>query len=290
MPSDVLELRHRVFGPGDVAVMAIVNRTPDSFFDAGATFDADAAMARVARAVHEGADLVDIGGVKAGVGPAVSVAEEIRRTAPFVARVRASFPELPISVDTYRAEVARVVVQAGADLLNDAWGGVEPELAEVAAQAGVGLVCTHTGGLAPRTEAVRATYDDVVADVIETCRRLASRAEALGVRPERILVDPGHDFGKTTQHSLEVTRRLTELVEIGWPVLVALSNKDFVGETLDRGVLDRLPGTLAATAIAVWQGARVVRAHQVGPTREVVDMVRSIRGARPPAAPRRGLG
>ncbi len=162
-------------------------------------------------------------------------------------------------------------------------------MAAVAARHGAGLVCSHTGGLAPRTDPDRVRYADVVAEVVDATTTLAERAVTEGVRPDGILLDPTHDFGKTTEHSLELTRRLDELVATGWPVLVALSNKDFVGETLDLPVDRRLTGTLAATAVAAWHGARVFRAHQVAETREVLDMVASIRGDRPPSAPRRGL-
>jgi dihydropteroate synthase len=285
----VLRLGNRTFGPGEFAVMAIVNRTPDSFFDQGATFAADAALRAAARAVAEGADIIDIGGVKAGPGDEVGVAEEIRRTVPTIAAIRAEFPEIVISIDTWRSEVAIEAVAAGADLINDTWAGADPRLAEVAAETGAGLVCSHTGGLAPRARPYRSAFDDVVADVLATVSRLAERAVALGVRADGILIDPAHDFGKNTRHSLEVTRRLGELVATGWPVLVALSNKDFVGETLDLPVDDRLEGTLAATAVCAWLGARVFRAHQVRATRRVLDMVASIRGDRPPAVSRRGL-
>ena len=285
----VLRLGTRTFGPGEFAVMAIVNRTPDSFFDHGATFAADAALRAAARAVAEGADIIDIGGVKAGPGDEVGVAEEIRRTVPTIAALRAEFPQIVISIDTWRAEVAVEAVAAGADLINDTWAGADPRLAEVAAETGAGLVCSHTGGLAPRARPYRSAFDDVVADVLATVTGLAERAVALGVRADGILIDPAHDFGKNTRHSLEVTRRLGELVATGWPVLVALSNKDFVGETLDLPVHDRLEGTLAATAVCAWLGARVFRAHQVRATRRVLDMVASIRGDRPPAVSRRGL-
>jgi dihydropteroate synthase len=284
-----LRLGARTFLADDLVVMAIVNRTPDSFYDAGATYSESAALDRVAQAVAEGADIVDVGGVKAGTGPAVSVDEELRRTAPFVTKVRAAYPDLVISVDTWRSAVARELCSCGADLLNDSWSGFDPRLAEVAAEFAVGVVCSHTGGLPPRTDPVRVAYADVMADVIGTVTALAERAVSLGVRRDAVLVDPTHDFGKTTSHSLELTRRLPELVATGWPVLVALSNKDFIGETLDLPVQDRLPGTLAATAIAAWHGARVFRVHEVAPTRHVLDMVASIRGTRPPKAPRRGL-
>ncbi|WP_020580248.1 dihydropteroate synthase [Actinopolymorpha alba] len=284
-----LRLGGRTFGPGEYAVMAIVNRTPDSFFDRGATYADDAALDRVARVVEEGAAIVDVGGVKAGYGEEVSVAEELRRTAPFVAEVRSRYPDLVLSVDTWRAPVARELCAAGADLINDTWSGADPSLVEVAAEHSVGLVCSHTGGLPPRTDPHRVAYDDVVADIIARVSELARRAVAAGVRRDGILIDPTHDFGKNTWHSLEVTRRLAELVDTGWPVLVALSRKDFIGETLDLPVDARLPGTLAATAISAWLGARVFRAHDVQATRQVLDMVASIRGDRPPAIARRGL-
>lgn len=284
-----LRLGRRTFGAGDLAVMAIVNRTPDSFFDQGATFAQDAALRAVEQAVADGAEIIDIGGVKAGPGAEVDVAEEIRRTVATIAAVRAAFPDVVISIDTWRAEVAAEAVAAGADLLNDTWSGADPALAEVAATTGAGLVCSHAGGLSPRTRPHRVAFDDVVADVVATVTRLAERALQLGVRPDGILIDPAHDFGKNTRHSLEITRRLDELSATGWPVLVALSNKDFVGETLDLPVDQRLEGTLAATVVSAWLGARVFRAHQVRQTRRVLDMVASIRGDRPPTVGRRGL-
>jgi dihydropteroate synthase len=284
-----LRLGPRTFADGEFAVMAIVNRTPDSFFDKGATFAQDAALRAIERAVAEGADIIDIGGVKAGPGADVDAAEEIRRTVATIAAVRAEFPQVVISIDTWRGEVAREAIPAGADLINDTWAGADPGLAEVAAATGAGLVCSHAGGLAPRTRPHRAAFDDVVADVIRTVTGLAERALAAGVRADGILIDPAHDFGKNTRHSLEVSRRLDELVGTGWPVLVALSNKDFIGETLDLPVADRLEGTLATTAVSAWQGARVFRAHQVLPTRRVLDMVAALRGYRQPAVARRGL-
>jgi dihydropteroate synthase len=282
-------LRGRRLPADRAAVMAIVNRTPDSFFDGGAAFREQDAMDAVSRAVDEGADLVDIGGVKAGVGPDVTQAEEIRRVVPFVARVRERFPDLPISVDTWRSGVAVSACEAGADLINDTWAGADPAMGEVAARFGAGIVCSHTGGATPRTNPYRVSYPDVVAAVIEQTATAARRMLALGVPREGILIDPTHDFGKNTWHSLELVHRTGELVAIGWPVLMALSNKDFVGETLDLPVDQRLEGTLAATAIAAWLGAAVIRAHHVRQTRRVVDMAAAIAGTRAPLAPRRGL-
>ena len=284
-----LRVGERVFRPGEYALMAIINRTPDSFYDRGSTYAFEAALERVDEVVGDGADIVDIGGVKAGYGDTVDTAEELRRTADFVAAVRERHPALPISVDTWRGEVAHALCDLGANLVNDTWAGHDLEIAAVAAEHGAGLVCSHTGGLPPRTDPHRVAYDDVVADVLHTTTALAERATELGVDPQRILIDPTHDFGKNTRHSLELTRRLDELVATGWPVLVALSNKDFIGETLDTERDDRLSGTLAATAVSALHGARVFRAHDVRETRQALDMVASIQGSRPPAVARRAL-
>ncbi|MFI5956486.1 dihydropteroate synthase [Cryptosporangium sp. NPDC051539] len=284
-----LRLGRQQFDDDDLLVMAIVNRTPDSFYDRGATFTDDAALAAVDAAVRDGAQIVDIGGVKAGPGAVVDAAEEARRTVPLIREVRGRYPDLVISIDTWRAEVGEAAVEAGADLLNDTWSGADPGLARVAADTGAGLICSHAGGLTPRSRPHRPTFPDVTADVVATVTRLASAAVEAGVRPDGILIDPAHDFGKNTWHSLTLTRELEALVATGWPVLVALSRKDFVGETLDLPVDDRLEGTLAATAVSAWLGARVFRAHDVLATRRVLDMVASIRGTRPPAFTRRGL-
>lgn len=280
--------RHR-HADDAMLTMAIVNRTPDSFYDRGATWAEGAALERVREVVAEGADIVDIGGVKAAPGPDVDVTEEMRRVVGFVAKVRAEFADVVISVDTWRADVGRAVCAEGADLLNDSWGGYDPELASVAAEFDVALVCAHAGGLRPRTRPHRVSYDDVVADVLRRTVALARRAVEAGVDPARVIIDPAHDFGKNTWHSLEVTRRLDELVGTGWPVLVSLSNKDFVGESLELPVGQRLTGTLAATAVCAWHGARIYRVHEVAQTRQVLDMVASIKGTRPPARALRGL-
>ena len=265
--------------------MAIVNRTPDSFYRPGVTWDEDAALERVHAIVAEGADLLDIGGVPAKPGPEVTVTEEIRRIVPFIERVRAAYPDLVISVDTWRHEPARAACEAGADLLNDTWSAWDPKVADVAAEFGVGLVCSHVGVALPRTRPHRAAFADVAADALDRVLLLAGRALAAGVEADRIVIDPAHDFGKNTWHSLEVTRRLGELTATGWPVLMSASRKDFVGETLGVGVDDRLAGTLAVTAVGAWLGARIFRAHDVVPTRQALDMVASIKGDRPPPAP-----
>jgi dihydropteroate synthase len=287
--QSVLRLGRHSFGPRQLLVMAIVNRTPDSFFRPGDTWDEATAMERVHQVVADGADIVDIGGVPAAPGQDVNVPEEIRRTAGFIAAVREAYPDLVISSDTWRHEVAREACAAGADLINDSWGGWDTALPEVAAEFGTGLVCSHAGGQAPRTRPFRVSYPDVVADVVGHTSKLAGRAIEAGVDPARIVIDAAHDFGKNTWHSLEVTRRLTEMTATGWPVLVSVSNKDFIGETLDLPLPDRLAGTLATTSICAWQGARIFRAHHVLQTRHALDMVSAIRGDLPPARVVRGL-
>jgi dihydropteroate synthase len=269
--------------------MAIVNRTPDSFYRPGVTWDEGAALERVQAAVAEGADILDVGGVPAKPGPEVTVAEEIRRVVPFVASVRAAYPDLVISVDTWRHEPARAVCEAGADLLNDTWSGWDPKVAGVAAEFGAGLVCSHAGTLTPRTRPFRPFFTDVMADVTDRVLGLAEQARRAGVDPARIVIDPAHDFGKNTWHSLELTRRLGELTATGWPVLLSASRKDFVGETLGAPVEDRLAGTLAVTAVGAWLGARIFRAHDVRATRQALDMVAAIRGDLPPARAVRGV-
>lgn len=300
--APALVLRGRAVGPAAGAVMAIINRTTDSFYAPARFADDEAALDAVGRAVDDGASIVDIGGVRAGVGPDVSVAEEIARTAPFVARVRETFPDVLVSVDTWRADVAAEVADAGADLLNDTWAGADPRLVEVAGARRLGVVCSHTGGAPPRTDPRDVRFplpddapegvdprDGVVADVVAGLRAGAARALACGVPAGSVLVDPTHDFGKRTVDSLQLVRRTPSLVALGFPVLMALSRKDFVGETLDLPVEERLEGTLAATAVAAWHGARVFRSHDVRATRRVLDMVAAMRGDMPPLAPVRGL-
>lgn len=284
-----LRLGRHAFADDATLMMAIVNRTPDSFYDQGATWAEDAAFERVALVVEQGAEIVDIGGIKAAPGVEIDEAEERSRVVDFVARVRAAYPSLVISVDTWRASVGSAACEAGADVLNDAWGGADPELVDVAAAHGAAIVCTHTGGVTPRTRPYRIEYGDVVAAAISDTVAYAERALAAGVARESIVIDPAHDFGKNTFHSLEMTRRLGEMVATGWPVLVSLSNKDFVGETLDLPVGSRLTGTLAATAVCALAGARIYRVHEVIETRQTVDMVWSIAGRRPPARAIRGL-
>lgn len=294
LPSDSapLVLNHRRFDAGHPAVMGIINRTPDSFYAAARYSIADG-LAAADQMVANGVDLIDVGGVRAGQeGGEVSVADEIERVRPFLMALRERHPQVLISLDTWRAPVAAACADIGIDLINDTWAGADPELVSLAAQLGAGYVVSHTGGLPPRTDPVAVSYGDdpdaVVRDVLATLRDGAEHAVAAGVPAERVLIDPTLDFGKTTRHSLRVLRATAAISALGYPVLQALSRKDFIGETLDVPVDERLYGTLAATAVAGWLGTTVFRAHDVAATRQVVDMVASIRGERPPARAVRG--
>ena len=257
-----MRLRERSFGPEQRLVMAIIDRAPGTSYDRGASWAEAAAMERVDTVVGQGADIADMGGGPAGPSAEITVAEELRRTAPFVAAVRAAYPDLVISVDAYRHQTARELCAAGADLINDTREGWDERLPEVAASCGAGLVC--------RTLA------------------LAERAVARGVDPSRVLIGPVHDSGQNTRHRREATRRLGEMAEMaetGWAVLVSASHDD----TLDAGHEEQLTGTLATTAVCAWLGVRVFRAHHVSQVRQVLDMVSAIRGDRPPARAVRGL-
>jgi dihydropteroate synthase len=285
----VLRWGTRTFAPRDRAVMAIVNATPDSFFDRGRTFGTAAALDRVDQVVDEGAEIVDIGGIKAAPGGEVDADEELSRVLPVVEGARARHPDVVLSVDTWRSDVADVLCRAGADVINDAWGAVDPRVADAAAAHGAGLVCTHAGRQSPRTRPHRVWYDDVVRETTDYLVDLAESATSAGVRPDGIVIDPAHDFGKNSRHSLLLTRHTPDLVETGWPVLMAMSRKDFVGEVLDLPPDDRLEGTLAATAIASWLGARIFRAHDVTATRRVLRTVSAISGEVDLAVGRRAL-
>jgi dihydropteroate synthase len=272
-----------------VAVMAIVNRTPDSFHDRGRTFALDRAVAAVNQAVADGADWVDIGGVPFGThGLDVTEAEELDRVVPVVTAARAA-SDVVISVDTYRAEIARRVIDAGADVVNDTSGLQDPDLPGVVAGSRATLVITHSLATPPRTRVDRPSYADVTAEVAGFLGRRVEFALAQGVPPERIVIDPGHDLNKNTFHSLELTRRLTEITALGYPTLVALSNKDFIGETLDRPQDERLEGSLAATVACVLMGARIVRVHDVPATVAATRMIEAILGWRVPLSPRHNL-
>lgn len=262
-----------------IAVMAIVNRTPDSFYDRGRTDSLDAAVAAAHRAIDEGADWVDVGGAKFAPGPPIPVAEEIDRVVPIVAALAGS--GAVISVDTFQPEVAREAIAAGAHVVNDTTGLHDPAVADVVAATGATVVVTHSLA-APRTPYPSPRYTDVVDEVVAFLRERVALAEARGVASDRIIVDPGHDLNKHTLDSLELTRRLGEVTALGYPTLVALSNKDFVGESLGRPRDQRVEGSIAAAVYCVMRGARIVRVHNVRETVDAMRMVEAIEGWREP--------
>ncbi|MGA1838694.1 dihydropteroate synthase [Herbiconiux sp. 11R-BC] len=263
-----------------VAVMAIVNRTPDSFFDQGATFALDRAVDAALAAAEAGADWVDIGGAKFAPGPEIPAAEELDRVLPVVEAVSAR-SDVVISVDTFRAEVAAACIAAGAHVVNDTTGLSDPELAGVVAASGASLVITHSLA-APRTPYPHPHYDDIAAEVRAYLELRVERAVAAGVGQDRLFIDPGHDLNKNTVQSLELTRRMAEITAIGLPTLAAVSNKDFIGETLGVPKSERLEGSIVAATACVMLGARVVRMHDVRAAVASMRMLEGILGFRDP--------
>lgn len=267
-------------------VMGIVNRTPDSFYDGG-RMDIARSVAFALDLVDQGADLLDLGAVKAGPGEEVPRAEEEARLLPLVEALRKEVT-VPLSVETGDPVIARRAVDAGAAIVNDVTSLQDEKLAEVCGEMGAGLVVMHAGGQL-RGRPRHPRYRDVVREVLADLDGLVRRAVAVGVPKDAIVVDPGLDFGKTTYHSLELVRRADELAAAGRPVLVAASRKDIVGESLGLPPSERLEGSLAVAAIAVHLGASIIRAHDVRATVRVVRMAESIAGTRPPERAVRGL-
>jgi dihydropteroate synthase len=215
--------------------------------------------------------------------------EEIDRVVPVIAAVRQAHPDILLSVDTFRADVARAAIAAGADMVNDVTGLHDPQLLDVVAESGAAFVAMHHGGQ-PRTRPFRRRHEpDVTTVVLDHCRRLTERALEAGVGRDSLVVDPGHDFQKTTHHSLELTRNLPRLAGLGFPVLVALSNKDFIGETLDVPLEGRVNGSIAAAVASILLGASIVRVHEVRETVQAVEMTEAILGWREPRRALRGL-
>jgi dihydropteroate synthase len=265
-----------------IAVMGIVNRTPDSFFDEGRTFTLDAAIAAALGAAEAGADIVDIGGVPFRPGPELSVADELDRVIPVIEELAAR-SDVVISVDTFRPEVAAEAIAAGASVINDTTGLFYPELADVVAASDATLVITHSRA-APRQPFPQPHYDDVVGEVAGFLAARIDVALAHGVPVERLFIDPGHDLNKNTRQTLELTRGLAAVADLGLPMIAAVSNKDFVGESLGREKADRLAGSLAAATVCVMLGARIVRMHDVRAAVDAMRMIETIQGWREPVS------
>lgn len=271
-----------------VAVMAIVNRTRDSFYDQGRTFELQPAVDAALAAVEAGADIVDIGGVPFSPDAReVSEAEEIELIGPFIEEV-SSLSDVAISVDTFRSGVARAAIAAGAAIINDTSGLHDPAMAPLATETGATLILTHSKA-EPRRHLPRPSYTDVVGEIAAFLVERIGQAAKAGVQMHQLIIDPGPDLNKNTLHTLEICRRFDEFTRLGAPVLAALSNKDFIGETLDRPKDGRLAGSLVTTAWCIERGARLVRAHDVARTVEAVRMTEALLGLREPAYLRHNL-
>lgn len=255
-------------------VMGILNRTPDSFYDKGRYWDLDEFFRLADVLAVDGADLLDIGGVKAGPGPEVSAEEEMDRVVPAIEALSARF-DVPLSVDTWRASVAREAYRAGAVVGNDISGFADPDYLLAAADAGATVVATHIR-LGPRIPDPDPHYDDVVADVAAFLLERAERARAAGLSDEQIVLDAGLDLGKTAVQSLELLRASDRLSALGFPLLLSASNKTFLGVMFGLEVGERAEATTAAHSIGVGLGCRILRAHDVRAARRVADSIAAV--------------
>lgn len=257
-------------------IMGVLNVTPDSFSEEGRYFEVDSAIAHAKRMVNEGADIIDIGGESSRPGAlSISADEELTRVLPVVERLASEIP-VPISIDTYKANVARRALQAGAHIVNDitALSG-DSDMATVVSEMHAGLVLMHMKGN-PRTMQHSPAYQNVISDILRFFQERIGEAEKNGIHPDSILVDPGIGFGKTTEHNLEILRRLRDFQSLNKPILIGTSKKSFIGKILDLPVNERMEGTAATIAWAIAQGADIVRVHDVKPMRRVAQMTDAI--------------
>jgi dihydropteroate synthase len=273
--ADVLVLGERSFDITSRALlMGILNRTPDSFYDRGETYELDALLRRAETIVEAGADILDVGGVKAGPGPEVTEPEELDRVVPAISALHGRF-DVAISVDTWRASVAREAYRAGAVLGNDISGFADPDYLSVAAEAGASVVATHIR-LAPRVRDPEPEYADVVATVSAFLASKAEDALRAGIERRKIVVDAGFDLGKTAAQSLELLRATGELSSLGYPLLISASNKTFLGAVLGLDIDQRREASASAAAIGVSLGARVLRVHDVAGARRLRDALAAV--------------
>jgi len=259
-----------------VAVMGILNLTPDSFYDGGRYRTEKEILKRVEQMIEEGADIIDIGGESTRPGSdRVSVEEELRRTIPYLRKIRDLF-DIPLSIDTYKAKVAKEAIEAGAEMVNDISGlRFDPEMAEVISSKNASVVLMHIKGT-PKNMQDNPFYESLMDEIISYLRKSLEIALKAGIDFDRILIDPGIGFGKTVEHNLFILKNLEELRILRRPILIGVSRKSFIGKVLDLPVEERLFGSLAATSVAVMNGARIVRCHDVRETRQVVDLVDAI--------------
>lgn len=256
--------------------MGILNLTPDSFYDGGRYKEERDILNRVEQMIKEGADIIDVGGESTRPGAdKVNAEEEINRTVPYIERICSLF-DVPVSIDTYKAKVAKRATEAGAQIINDISGlRFDPRMASVVASSKAALVMMHIKGT-PKDMQDNPQYDSLLDEITSYLRESIEKAEKVGVEADKIVVDPGIGFGKTVEHNLIILKRLDELSVLEKPILVGVSRKSFIGRVLNLPVEKRLCGGLAATCIAVINGARLIRTHDVKETREVVDLTEAI--------------
>lgn len=257
-------------------IMGILNRTPDSFLDGGKFIDEGAALQHIRKMVNAGADIIDIGGESTRPGSRnVSASEEMRRTIPIIEKVSKDL-EVPISIDTSKHEVALRAIRAGATIVNDITGlKSDAKMAEVIADSGVAVSVMHIKG-APRDMQDNPTYDDLILEIIDSLRESIEIAVGAGISPDKIIVDPGIGFGKTVRHNLTIINRLGELKALGKPILIGTSRKSFIGKMLEREPRDRLMGTAATSALAIANGANIIRVHDIEEMADVARMTDAV--------------
>ncbi|MBR0153346.1 MAG: dihydropteroate synthase [Lachnospiraceae bacterium] len=264
-----MRIGRREFAPGRTYVMGILNVTPDSFSDGGRYVDASSALRRTEEMIREGADIIDIGGESTRPGSVpVDVAEEMRRVLPVIGAIRKKY-DVPISLDTYHAQTAEAGLDAGADLINDIHGLADPAMTRVAAQHHAAVCLMHDRDMSEASDLIREIREDL--------RAIRERALAAGIDKEQILLDPGVGFGKDREQNLQILARLSEFQGLGAPVLLGASRKSVIGRTLDLPENERLEGTLATTAAAVWAGCLFVRVHDVKENVRMIRMLEAIR-------------
>ncbi|MBC8365296.1 MAG: dihydropteroate synthase [Actinobacteria bacterium] len=267
-PEHVVDITHRS------VVMAILNRTTDSFFDQGRHWDFDDFLRLAEQHVADGADILDIGGVRAAPGPEVTAAEEMDRVVPAVDALRRRF-DLPISVDTFRGSVVEAALSAGACIGNDISGFADPTFLPACARHGASVVATHVR-IGPRIADPNPRYDDLCGDVRGFLAERGRRAETAGIPSRRIMLDAGLDLGKTPSMSAELLRNTDDLASLGYPVLLSASNKGFLGALVGTEVDDRTESTWAAHALGIGAGCRILRVHDVRGARRVADLMAAV--------------
>lgn len=276
IPAATWELSRRTLSLERPQIMGILNVTPDSFSDGGRFFSLEAAVLRAREMEREGADIIDIGGESTRPNaPAVTLAQELDRVIPVIEALKGRI-SVPISIDTYKAGVAKAACAAGAEIVNDVTGLMfDPEMAAVVAEADAGLVVMHTRGM-PDTMQKDTGYDDLIADVKEYLARSIALAKSAGLTEGRIAIDPGLGFGKSVQGNLELIKRLDEFLELGRPILVGPSRKSFIGAVTGREGGERIFGTAAAVAMSIAHGATILRVHDVAAMKDVAVMARAL--------------